>query len=325
MNKVTELVLQKIYDITINISILYTTLEKLELENKQQTTEYQNTIDSLNKTINEEKEYYDYFHKDFDQLYSVGLWLAEELYEIRHNDIYDLAIKQKQVDLSHFRVMFKMSKLIDKDIGYMNNYDYENYINLLNEVDLNTTSIYLLDMIPKLNNSTIIRIASYLEVLINKETNYKIKEYFIKARLILSYLDENLETQYLNNNFIKTDNIFNQEIENNNKKINEALDNNIKNLYGKNLLNKVIYYFNNLNEEAFNSSTVYKESLLYNIILITSLLYISDNEMEEDYIINLIQDNEILEVFLKNAVKLLDEFKLRANSDLNNNNNTKAK
>ncbi len=323
MNKVTELVLQKIYDITINISILYTTLEKLELENKQQTTEYQNTIDSLNKTINEEKEYYDYFHKDFDQLYSVGLWLAEELYEIRHNDIYDLAIKQKQVDLSHFRVMFKMSKLIDKDIGYMNNYDYENYINLLNEVDLNTTSIYLLDMIPKLNNSTIIRIASYLEVLINKETNYKIKEYFIKARLILSYLDENLETQYLNNNFIKTDNIFNQEIENNNKKINEALDNNIKNLYGKNLLNKVIYYFNNLNEEAFNSSTVYKESLLYNIILITSLLYISDNEMEEDYIINLIQDNEILEVFLKNAVKLLDEFKLRANSDLNNN--TKAK
>ena len=126
-------------------------------------------------------------------------------------------------------------------IRFLDNLDLEQFYCIDDEpVDIGFQ--YLYEMIPNIRNTAKRRMISYLEKEIKHQTNFKIKDFLIKAKFYLNFLDINLEDYYINFNFQNIPNRFNEEIKVTTV-VSPTTEENLKNLYAKNIWKMLFAYY----------------------------------------------------------------------------------
>ncbi len=315
MKKQTKIQLQKIYDNTTEILFLYSTLAKLEVLNKQNSKEYKNIIELLFLKIENEQELYKYFQNNLDELSDTSCWLLDKIDNGEEFDLYDYIIDQNENELMHQRIYYRLDSILDS-YDYWD-YDFnKNYTHLNDGIDPEFFNKYIGDYVEILNDSLVVRLVSYLENTIKQEENAKNRYYLIKARLYASFLSKDLETKYLKNSFQKIDNIFEKDIVNNYDMLETDIE--IKNRFGQTILDRAVTFFDYfIDPDSLLEQETYQESLIYTGLLTSSLLYLSNNELELlnnhllDYVDNLNvygYEDDDLDDDLETSDKVLEMF-----------------
>ena len=177
-------------------------------------------------------------------------------------------------------------------IRFLDNLDLEQFYCIDDEpVDIGFQ--YLYEMIPNIRNTAKRRMISYLEKEIKHQTNFKIKDFLIKAKFYLNFLDINLEDYYINFNFQNIPNRFNEEIKVTTV-VSPTTEENLKNLYAKKYLEDAIcllFNIENIDDMPTKAKTVSEAGLidsekyqrfLYNLgLLELSVYYFSNVELKK--------------------------------------------
>lgn len=315
MNERTRIQIENIYNNTNQIFLIYTFLRLLELTDRKNTKEYNSGLEILQLAINEEESLYYYFIKNPSEIiYLVRIIIEDTLYLSGFNNI-DLIIMQNQEDLIITRIKQKINQRIAK-------VEYDPYFN---EIIYGTYNLD--DYIEVLNNSTDIQMTNFLENAIKNETDKVVKNYLIGAKLYLSFLNEKVEQRNFRNNFNQLPNTFDQELEFQTPDSDKLID--MKNLYGERLILQAFDELCVYDDKDLISPLVQGKSKIYNGLVQTSLLYFSDDylqnikfdlaeEIEEyramaDYSF---EQHSFVEKIIYNAFDSIDDIKRNANSDL---------
>ncbi|NLL01919.1 MAG: hypothetical protein GX265_02730 [Mollicutes bacterium] len=290
MKEETLKVLTNIYNQTSVIFNIYTLLIRMELLNKVSTEEYQTIVNTLKVCIEEEKKLYNYFKENPLEVIPATIFVSKK---DKNDDDFVLASEQNPYNMITARITRYFFEERCKDpIRFLDNLDLEQFYCIDDEpVDIGFQ--YLYEMIPNIRNTAKRRMISYLEKEIKHQTNFKIKDFLIKAKFYLNFLDINLEDYYINFNFQNIPNRFNEEIKVTTV-VSPTTEENLKNLYAKKYLEDAIcllFNIENIDDMPTKAKTVSEAGLidsekyqrfLYNLgLLELSVYYFSNVELKK--------------------------------------------
>ncbi len=236
MKEETLKVIKDIYDQTSTIFNLYTLLIRMELLNKVSTKEYQNVIQILNLCIEKEKKLYNYFNENPLEVIPAFIFVSKKE---KSTDDYLLALEQNPFDIITARITrYFYEEKTKNPLGFLDCLDYEE-INCIADEPEDIGFQYLYEMIPNIRQTAKRRMASYLEKVIEYQNDSMMKEFFIKAKYYLAFLDIKLEDYYIKYSFQNIPNKFDEEIKVSTI-VNQTTEENIKNLYAERYLKDAI-------------------------------------------------------------------------------------
>lgn len=236
MKEETLKVIKDIYEQTSAIFNLYTLLIRMELLNKVSTKEYQNAIQILNLCIEKEKKLYNYFKENPLEVIPAFIFVSKNE---KTTDDYILASEQNPFDIITARISrYFYEEKTKNPLSFLDCLDYEEIYCIADEPE-DIGFQYLYEMIPNIRQTAKRRMASYLEKVIQYQNDSMMKEFFIKAKYYLSFLDIKLEDYYIKYSFQNIPNRFDEEIKVSTI-VNQTTEENLKNLYADRYLKDAI-------------------------------------------------------------------------------------
>ncbi|MDD4795201.1 MAG: hypothetical protein PHG03_01405 [Bacilli bacterium] len=281
MSDKTKIQIENIYSSAKQILSIYNLLKKFELMNTEKTSEYKMTVDFLNLVSIAEKSLYDYFIKNPSEVIHLVKHIIEDTIHLQDCNNIDLIIKPDVEDLISMRVKNQINNRI-VNVDY--NSCFESIINRKDNLN---------GFIKILNDSTDIRMISFLEKQISKVEDKDMKNHLISAKLCLSYLNEKVEEINLKNNFGRVPNKFNQDLEFNTTEKDKIKD--MKNLHGELLLVQGLGELEEYDDKDLISPEIHGRCIICEGLIQSSLLYFSR------------QQAKMMKIFLDNKIEKLNE------------------
>lgn len=300
--------IESLLKINTNIDRLYNKICDLEINGKSDTEEYKKIIEYLNIFIEGEEKIYNDSSVTGEKLLS---WAKFLFIQKRQNcfDIKENIMIQNYDNRIYSRIIHTILSKLSQN--------YSNLINLSNKELINIMTMSGMNITKKLNNDDIskrIIIKNYIEDDIYysflsllqeqiEDTSQRIfREKIIIAKYNTIFINKDIESYLLKNNFIiKTNTYISSNI------IADLLqDQNLntlsKNVLGATIVNEEIYELLEITDIEYNNITKATTSILRQCMINASLLFISDDTIEEiRNIINEYIKNEEYEIIYPNS------------------------
>ena len=303
--------IERLLRINANIDKVYTKLYTLEIEDKKNTEEYTKQLEYLSIFIEEEEKLYNKPNTTSTRLLSWAKFLFE------HKRLNSFDVKENLMNQNYDNKI--LSRVINTILSKITK-NYYNLINLSNKELINIMTMFGMNITKKLSNDDISKriiiknniendiYLSFLSLLQEQiETpNQKLFKYkLITAKYNTIFINRNIESHLLTNNFtINTNTYISSDIVSDLLQIDKQLNTLSKNILGVTIANQEIYELLEISDIDYNDITKVTISILRQCMLNASLLFISDDMIEEikNIINEFIQDIEYETIHPNNTI-----------------------
>jgi len=303
--------IERLLKINTNINKIYSKLCTLEIEGKKSTEEYTKQLEYLSIFIEEEEKLYNKPNITTTRLLSWAKFIFEQK-RLNSFDIKENLMNQNYDNKILTRVINTILSKITKN--------YNNLVNLSNKELINIMTMFGMNITKKLSNDDISKriiiknniendiyraFLSLLQEQMETPNQKLFKNNLITAKYNTIFINRNIESHLLTNNFtININTYINSDIVSDLLQIEKELNTLSKNILGVTIANQEIYELLEISDIDYNDITKVTTSILRQCMLNASLLFISDDMIEEikNIINEFIQDIEYENIHPNNTI-----------------------
>ena len=281
--------ISRLQKVSKSIESLYNKLYALEIEDKKDSEDYLTLLDYLKMSIDVENSIYRHANLDCSKCMALIEYLREDM-AIEFDDEFESVINPENISRVFGRIFSRLTHVILLDYRYVKDKMPKQLREFLEKNaespearQMYNLTYYIGELHESFESDLFCGFMELLQESIDEEDNLEMKNRLIKMKYNLSYLNEQTESDMINNiftvvpeNFI-FNSLFNAEMVN----FDLEVYNFLKDDYGSDKVIPQIYFLMDMFDEEFEKPEKYSSSIARQCLLRSAFLLLSDDLIDD--------------------------------------------
>jgi hypothetical protein len=263
---------------TAQILDVYKKLTTLEIEDKTDTEEYKNLLETLELLKEDEDKAYDYFKNDIKKAQIAGIYLSQKS-KANIPPSFITAINVNYKEAMQSRILQKLSNIVEYSLDFIADSTDTEMLNISGYGSENLE--FLTRLLPLQNNETTYCLGDLINFSIDsvKKNDFgdELKNKLIRSKYLLSFLSTKLENYNIKNKFQSYTHTFNKDMDIEHTNISSDKIVKLNDIYGFNVSLEAIKSLVEFSNDAIKKNNSYSHALIIlTHVLSVGLIYMSD-------------------------------------------------